>query len=134
MPGERPLTAREVTEGLGVVVPEVGLKEVEERGYSIEEQVALHHVALRQQDANLRKWMADRVVPAFLKANGWTLAAIAVLVVLDEINIATHLIAPGDRIITEKVVIALLGATTVQVGAIAAIIARYLFPGRQDAD
>jgi hypothetical protein len=54
--------------------------------------------------------------------------------VLDEINIATHLIAPGDRIITEKVIMALLGATTVQVGAIAAIIARYLFPGRQYAD
>jgi hypothetical protein len=85
---------------------------------------------LRKQDADLRKWMADRVVPAFLKANGLTLAALAVLVVLDEINIACHLIAPGDRIITEKVIMALLGATTVQVGVIAALIARYLFPSR----
>jgi hypothetical protein len=90
---------------------------------SVTDQIAL-------QDADLRKWMADRVVPAFLKANGLTLAAVAVLVVLDEINIASHLIAPGDRIITEKVIMALLGATTVQVGAIAALIARYLFPSR----
>jgi hypothetical protein len=82
------------------------------------------------QDANLRKWMADQVVPAFLRANGLTLAALAVLVVLDEINVAFHLIAPGDRIITEKVIMALLGATTVQVGAIAALMARYLFPSR----
>ena len=111
-------------------VPEVGLKEVEERGYSIEEQIALHHAALRQQDADVRKWMADRVVPAFLKANGLTLIALALLVVLDEFNLYWHLIAPGDRIITEKVIMALLGATTVQVGAIAALIARYLFPGR----
>jgi hypothetical protein len=41
------------------------------------------------------------------------------------------LITPADRIITSQVIMALLGATTVQAGAIAAIIARYLFPGRQ---
>jgi hypothetical protein len=96
---------------------------VDQVGISVADHVAL-------QDANLRKWMVDRVVPAFLKANGLTLIALAVLVVLDEINIASHLIAPGDRIITEKVIMALLGATTVQVGAIAALIARYLFPSR----
>jgi hypothetical protein len=42
-------------------------------------------IALR--DADLREWMANRVVPAFLWANGMTLAALGVLVVLDEINI-----------------------------------------------
>ena len=98
-------------------------KEAERVRLSVTDQIAL-------QDADLRKWMADRVVPAFLKANGLTLAAVAVLVVLDEINIASHLIAPGDRIITEKVIMAVLGATTVQVGAVAALIARYLFPSR----
>lgn len=82
------------------------------------------------QDADLRKWMAESVVPAFLWANGLTLAAVAVLVLLDEVNVAAHLIAPGDRIISAQVIMALLGATTVQVGAIAALIARYLFPGR----
>ena len=74
--------------------------------------------------------MADLVVPAFVKANGLMLAVVAALVMLDEFNIAFHLITPGDRIITEKVIMALLGATTVQVGAIAALIARYLFPSR----
>jgi hypothetical protein len=74
--------------------------------------------------------MAKFVIPAFLKANGLTLIALALLVVLDEINLNLHLIALGDRVITEKVIMALLGATTVQVGVIAALIARYLFPGR----
>ncbi len=37
---------------------------------------------------------------------------------------------PGDRIITPQVIMTLLGATTVQVGAIAIIITRYLVPGR----
>jgi hypothetical protein len=59
-----------------------------------------------------------------------TLAAIGILVILDEINIARHLIAPGDRIIGSQVIMSLLGATTVQVGAIAALIARHLFPSR----
>jgi hypothetical protein len=59
-----------------------------------------------------------------------TLAALGLLVVLDEVNMALHLVAQGDRIITNQVIMTLLGATTVQVGVIAAIIARYLFPGR----
>lgn len=81
-------------------------------------------------DAQLRQWMTNRVVRAFGLANGVTLAALGVLVVLDEINIWLHLIVPGDRIVTPHVIMALLGATTVQVGAITVIISRYLFPGR----
>ena len=53
-----------------------------------------------------------------------------VFVVLDQKNITAHLITPADRIITNQVIMTLLGATAVQVGAIAVIIARYLFPGR----
>ena len=49
---------------------------------------------------------------------------------MDQNNIASKLITPGDRIITSQVFMALLGATTVQVGAIMVIITRYLFPGR----
>ncbi len=98
-------------------------REAAREGLSVADRVTL-------QDADLRKWMAESVVPAFLWANGLTLAAVAVLVLLDEVNVAAHLIAPGDRIISAQVIMALLGATTVQVGAIAALIARYLFPGR----
>jgi hypothetical protein len=86
---------------------------------------------LRKQDADLREWMARFVIPAFLKANVVALGAITVLAGLDQFNIAWHLITPGERIIGGQVIMALLGATTVQVGAIAALIARYLFPGRQ---
>jgi len=85
---------------------------------------------LKRRDADLREWMANRIVPAFLLANGLTLGAIGVLWLVDELNVVFHLAAPSDRIITSGVIMALLGATTVQVGAIAAVIARYLFPGR----
>jgi hypothetical protein len=85
-------------------------------------------IALRHQD--LREWMVERVVPAFRWANAATLIAPGVLVVLDEVNIWRHLASPADRVITSQVFMALLGATTVQVGSIAFLIARYLFPGR----
>jgi hypothetical protein len=78
----------------------------------------------------MQYWMAKVVVPAFLWANGLTLVAIALLAILDEFNIAWDWITAGDRIISAQVIMTLLGATTVQVGAIAVLIARYLFPGR----
>lgn len=104
--------------------PVVGLEqEAEQDGLSVADRIAL-------QDADLRQWMTNRMVRAFIWANGVTLAALGSLVLLDEINIGFHLISPADRIVTHQVLMALLGATTVQVGTIAAIIARYLFPGR----
>jgi hypothetical protein len=78
--------------------------------------------------------VAERVVRAFIVANGVALAALGALAVLDEFNIMFQLVTPGERIITPQVFMALLGATTVQVGTIAAIIARYLFPGRSRGD
>jgi len=139
LPGERPtpdealratiLRAWEAQQKLADA-PEVGLTQVEERGYSIEEQIALHHAGLRQQDADLRKRMAYWIIGAFIAANVVTLIALGILARLDQGNIAAKLIEPGDRIITSQVFMALLGATTVQVGAIMVIIARYLFPGR----
>jgi hypothetical protein len=130
LPGDRPpqtfhasveetATATDVVDAAVVSLDSVAAME----GLSVADQVTL-----RTQD--LREWMADRVVPAFLWANGLTLAAIGLLVVLDEINIGLHLIAPGERIIGGQVIMSLLGATTVQVGAIAYLIARHLFPGR----
>ena len=90
---------------------------------SVHDQIAL-------KDAALRDWMAKDVIPAFLKTNVATLGAITALAILDEVNIAWDWIAAGDRIISAQVIMTLLGATTVQVGAIAVLIARYLFPGR----
>jgi hypothetical protein len=93
--------------------------------FTVAEQIALG-------DADLRQWMARRVGWTFFGLNIVTLAALGLLVALDDINISSHLISPADRIITSGVIMALLGATTVQLGTIAVIIARYLFPGRSE--
>jgi hypothetical protein len=98
-------------------------KDAEQKGLTVLEQVAL-------QDAETRKWMARRIVWTFIGGDVVTLVALAFLVWLDQGNIEHKLIIPSDRIVSNQVIMALLAATTVQVGTIAAIIARYLFPGR----
>jgi hypothetical protein len=114
-----------VTPGTGRVAftGQVVSLNAEARPYSVQDQIAL-------QDADLRKRVAYWTIGTFIGANFVTLVALGYLARLDQSNIASKLIAPGDRIITSQVFIALLGATTVQVGAIMVIIARYLFPGR----
>jgi hypothetical protein len=84
---------------------------------------------VEQRDADLRDKMVDGTLTTFIWATGLTLGAIGILATVDEVNIALHLVGPTDRIINAQIIMALLGATTAQVGAIATIIARYLFPG-----
>lgn len=104
----------------------INLNEVADReALSVEDQIAL-------QDADLRKRIGNRIVWTFVGGNVVTLFVFAGLVYLDQSNMGNHVITPDQRIITEKVIMTLLGATTVQIGTIAVIIARYLFP-RRDA-
>jgi hypothetical protein len=102
-------------------------REAERVGLSVADESALG-------DHQPRQWMARRIVWTFVVANAVTLAALALLVWLDQNNMAAHLISPADRIVGNQVILALLGATTVQVGTVAAIIARYLFPSRERGD
>lgn len=98
-------------------------KEADRERLSVDDQI-------KQGDAAARKWMAPVVVGALILGNVVILVGLGVLVRLDQANVVGKVIAPADRIVNSQVIMALLGATTVQVGAIAAIIARYLFPGR----
>jgi hypothetical protein len=85
---------------------------------------------LKQEDQDRRRWTATRIVWTLIGSNILTLVLLGGLAWLDQTNIERSLISRQNRIITAQVLMALLGATTVQVGTIAAIIARYLFPGR----
>jgi hypothetical protein len=92
-------------------------------GLSVDDRIKL-------DDQRLRRGMTIGLIWTFIVGDVFTLCALAWLVQLDQSNIETHLIQPDNRLITSQVIMALLGATTVQIGTIAAIIARYLFPGR----
>jgi hypothetical protein len=98
-------------------------KEAQRVGASVDDQIKLG-------DYELRKWMATRIVWTFVGGNIIAVIVVGALAGLDQFNIGYSLIAPADRIIDRQVIMTLLGATTVQVGAIAVIIAQYLFPGR----
>jgi hypothetical protein len=130
LPGDRPppitggLSATEEPDTISASGTVISLdKEAERERLSVADHVAL-------QDANLRQRVAYWTIGTFIGANLVTLFALGYLASLDQSNIASKLITPGDRIITSQVFMALLGATTVQVGAIMVIIARYLFPDR----
>jgi hypothetical protein len=123
----RDLAGAVLAGGSAFFATEVSLRKEEElvvgRIYSVDEQIKLG-------DHDLRKWMATSIVWTFISGNIVTLLALGGLVWLDQMNIERKLVTAGDRIIDRQVIMTLLGATTVQVGAIAVIIARYLFPGR----
>jgi len=87
---------------------------------SVSDQVLL-------SDAQTRKVLSRQIMNMFVIVNGFTLVLLAGLVLLDQYDLAVRLVKPGDRLVGEQVLIALLGATTVQLGTIAVIMARYVF-------
>ena len=85
------------------------------------------HIALT--DAKVRQNVSYVVTCAFVIANVLTLAGVAYVFHEDNANIVARLIEPGDRVITPHVIMTIVGATTVQPGALALTMGRYLFPG-----
>ena len=86
--------------------------------------------SIAERDADLRDWVAKWVIPFLIGASTVSLLVVGGLAWFDHQDLRGKFITPADRIITSQVIMALLGATTVQVGVIAALIARYLFPSR----
>jgi hypothetical protein len=82
-------------------------------------------------DEDLRQWLVPRVVWMFIVGNLLIMAALGVLVWLDQTNLERSLVTPAERIITQPVIMTFLGATTVQLGTVIGLIASYLFPGRR---
>ena len=96
---------------------------------AIREQELQRLLAIREQ--GLREKVANSITgKAFIWGNVVALVVLVVLVILDQLNISSGLIKPSERVFTSQVFMALLGATTVQVGSTVIIIARHLFPNR----
>ena len=62
-------------------------------------------------------------------ANVLTLAGVGYIFHEDNANLVAKVIATPDRVVTPGVVMAIVGATTVQLGALALTMGRYLYPG-----
>ena len=78
---------------------------------------------IKLDDQKLRSRTTIGFVGVFIIGDVLTLAALAYLGWLDQLNIEQRLIKAGERIVNTQVIMTLLAATTVQVGAISIIIA-----------
>jgi hypothetical protein len=79
-------------------------------------------------DLEIRKNFANRVMLLFAIANVGALIGLAIVFRQDCVQLAEHLVKPDERIIDGRVIMALLGATTVQLGTVIYTITRAIFP------
>lgn len=79
----------------------------------------------------LDKYAAEIVGP-FKNANVTVLWGVAILAFIDVLLVAGKIITPGDRLVSSEVVMALVGATTVQLGASMFVVAKGLFQPRDN--
>ena len=92
-------------------------------GISVQDKIAL-------DEARTRKWVAIAIVTAFIFVNGAVLWGIW-QVFLTDIDLLTRsgsAFKASDRIVTTNLLISLVSATTVQLGALIVLIGKYLFP------
>ena len=79
-------------------------------------------------DLDIRKRFARDIIALFIVTNIFVMMGLGVVFWQDCVQLAAHRISPSGRIIDGKVVMTLLGATTVQLGAVIYTIARAIFP------
>ncbi len=74
--------------------------------------------------------MTQRIGRAFLQVNGVVLATVLVMFVVDCVFLGIGKLQAADRLVSTNVLMALIGATTVQLGAIVILMGKYLFPSK----
>ena len=86
------------------------------------------------EEPTLRDRVGDEVLRLFRLSLITTLSAAALIILIDSCFILAKVITPDQRLLTEKVLMTLIGATVVQVGVALAAIVYALFKTQgQDA-
>jgi hypothetical protein len=88
---------------------------------SVQEKIDLAELELRSE-------IARNIIRQFVRVNLWVLSIVAVVFLIDTLFTYLKLMEAKDRIVDSKVVMAIIGATTVQFGAIAFAVSQWLFP------
>ena len=99
----------------------------QEQDIAVSDKIALGELQMRTD-------VAKNIMKLFVTTNIFVLGLLLLIFSVDIYFTRINLIGAGDRIVTENVLMALLGATTVQVGTIMVSISAYLFPRRQAGD
>jgi len=79
-------------------------------------------------DLEIRRKFANRVMWLFIATNAVVLAGLYFVHRTDVAQLAAKQITPDQRIVDSHVIMALLGATTVQLGTVIYTITRAIFP------
>jgi hypothetical protein len=95
-------------------------------GLSVADQIALG-------DQDIRRQVSLYIIWLFAVANVFVLIGLGVAYWQDCAQLAAKLIRPEQRIVTSNVVMALLGATTIQLGTVIVTITRAIFPAPEKA-
>jgi hypothetical protein len=88
---------------------------------SVQEKIDLAELELRSE-------IARNIIRQFVRVNLCVLAIVALVFLFDEWYVYSKLISASDRIIDSKIIMTIIGATTVQFGAIAFAVSQWLFP------
>ncbi len=83
--------------------------------------------SIRANDS-LRRMMTEEILPLFKVINKYVLLFVGLALVIDTALIWKGSIQAEQRLINSEVIMALIGAATVQVGSIIFTISAYLFP------
>jgi hypothetical protein len=78
-------------------------------------------------ELELRSEMAKQIMKYFIKVNFLVLLTVLLVFGADSFFLYWRAIDPVNRIITANVVISIIGATTLQFGAIAFLVSQWLF-------
>lgn len=88
---------------------------------SVQDRIAL-------SDARLRGAVAIAIVVTFVIANGIVLAGVWLMFGQEMSALQNKAYAASDRVVTSALLMTLVGATTVQLGALTILMGKYLFP------
>lgn len=111
----------------------VSLDAVEQQitGLSVEQRIALDQQGVRRAiaigDQEIRRQFAFYVIALFIGANIFVLVGLGIAYWQDCTLLRENFVKPNERIIDSKVVMTLLGATTVQLGTVIYTITRAIF-------
>lgn len=130
-PSSVPLSGVARPDGVAASYPHVKLSE-SAKETSVYDLIALFDAEVRRDvariDAKMRRNVARRIMWLFSGTNLFTLIALAAAFWIDHYFVVNKIITPQERVVTSDVIIALLGATTIQVGALMLVIGKNLFP------
>lgn len=88
---------------------------------TVADRIALGDLDIRQRFARTTLWL-------FVVTNLFVLAGLGIIFWQDGLQLTAGRIASGDRIVNAQVVMTMIGATTVQLGAVIYTMARAIFP------